>query len=1297
MRGGCLPPLIVVTVIMTMSVVSCSNETVESFRCVLSSAENETFLGSAFTVLPRLWSEITTATSASWAPSVDASASMLLIGNDTSLPTFWMQAIPSSAASSEDLVPFFDERFLLCISFVCVGPTCNAIDRAIGACSAGSASRPGQFKFQSLKLATGSWFFTPATMTFLPLQQVVQLLGSANRFFCANVTAPLTTQNISSIRFSPKLNEGYLFHGKTVCAAVGVPFAPITVSAVAVFNSTFIENGGIDSYPVVVDAPITFRLQILSGSSQNTAATVVSSWNISVPPGAAAEVTFASINISKYIPSASITVDAFYRGSIIPSFNTLVLSLALSLTPSSVCSLDIPQQRNPPFIFTYGESWGAPVAPSATLPPIIVAVRRSDGTYCEGSVGVFSVPLVIEARVFDANGRLVSFALAGSTTATVANGLATFTSLALSSEVASHEWLWIQFRLNSGVGIFICYAFPIRVSVGASSNHIRFNVDQRSTNRFSEPGSLEFVSLGTQLPTIRLMLQDAKFRRVSAQSTSATVSVQSCKVDWPLLSTKGLSSLLPWCLESETSSLYLSGNTTVPFTNSGVAFFTGITVKSSDSAFLPHPNATASAVVVIMVGTYSMVFPIVISHPDAPSFRSIVRFPNGASSSLFTSQYQPCHAVVGTPLPPILMYLTFPNGTIDRRNATVIASVRSAGSVVRHADSVFQHGVAQLPGVQVVRAQSAVIRFTILIWMVDSATGAKIRMQHIDSGPISLVSLSTRAGFASLPYSLHFSRVRGYVTHDVLRVDVKNNSIIPTFLVDVLRSDYLVAGVEQSMRAADAPTSGPASSPSESILQSKFIVCRIGEEPSILATIQSQIENGTAEVSFGIINFNLTEVVMSCCLQVHEAPYSCTAVMLDVNAVTFENLPLLASVYNSILPVPERAGSSVPSTFLAAQTLDTNRTFTVHGEIECFLPDGSFGRCSAVSPSTVSLSFSIPVVTNSQSRDTSTSDVATQLTSGITDEVVGALGGDETLVVDGCQSVGMETADVALQVLSSSSTCSVVQAPPLSFLSSFLIYGDRTLTERFAAELWFERFGSISGVEISRLVAGPLETSVFNLDPSRQPSIHGFRVSVGILPRSSSSNAVGERRIANQILGLAPSCSNQAATDDIPSVSDEVSFVGGYLALRHGVLETGSIQSLRSIAFCDVSLLGSLAESARHCEIFEGSSARCDCFSPVLRALGEVCIGHIILINVCDHTAYCNDAAITSVCDQIQPNVALQVFYVVGGTILGLAIITALVKMKAIARFISQARYRMHHNEEHVQSKQSAASINIFS
>jgi hypothetical protein len=1277
--------LLIVLSFLQPAATAASNETILPHNCYLSTAENSSFLGLAFTITPRPWDEIIVATSVSWSPSTDSSATMLVIGNDTAVPTFWLHAIPTAAASVGDLVSFFDSRFRLCIRFSCVGLMCGATTPFV--CSTGSSIRPGQFQFQSVVLATGSWYFSVHNLTFTPLAVVVVPPATSQKFFCANVTEPLTQKNVSSVRFSPRLNRGVLFHRQTICASVGATLDPITVSALPVWNSSLLEHGGLVPDPSILETTIVFRLRVLSGASQDSA-TVISTWNISIAPNNAAEATFRNVAITRYVPSASILIDIVQQDVV--THNYLALFLNLAATPINLCSLEIPQQRNQPFLYTIGKSWGASVASGATMPSILVAARRSDGSYTEESGGAFLSPLLVNANAYSAEGTPVS--LTGTTSAPLANGVATFSSLALSAASAMHGLIWIRFQMNiGGTAAASCYSYPLKFS--SDTTAARFSVDQRGESRFDAAGSLQYATAFTPLPVIRLVLQDNNFHRVTtSEGKVAIASVRSCFANWEAITSTGLSSLIPWCSTLDDATVSITGDTNVLFSSAGVASLMNIIVSPISNLSFANTSTLLNVLVVISVDDNALYFPLVLCHPSAPPLRSVVRFQPGVVASLFTSPFQSTHAVIGMPLPPIMFFLTYPNGTVDRRNVSLVVSINCAGAVLRHATSYFQFGVAQIPGVVIEHSYASVIRLSFLIYSIDSSTGARVRMQKLESGPIQVISFtkSSSVDLSSLPFALQFSRTRGFITHGVSKQDVFNNSVLPPFEVSVVRADHLLAGVRQSTRASSSSNSG-----SINLLQSTSILCEVGSTPNI--SLQASIVNGTAFFVFlGSITYYSTLSSLVCCLNVREAPFSCLTAEFDVDALaTFNQLPVVASVSVSMQPEPVQTGTSIPSLFLSAlPAFDYNHTLNVGGQLECFNLAGSFGNCSQFPETQGAFSFSIPVTDDYPS-------IATVVRSGVIQFEEVSPGTFDTLVVDGVEAVTVDFSSNSDErpVIVRGSKGWPTEALPLSFCDTFVLYGDHTLTQVADVYLWLERFGDFLGFESNRLMIGPPRPAIFDWSASGVivPNVQGVQLEVKILPRTAISTVTGERKIANQILGMSLSCAQQRLSKVSSSTADDVSFIDGFATRSHGDLYTGSVQSLSTASFCDVSLFESLAESARHCEIFEGSSARCPCLVPVFRSLGGLCIGQRILISVCDHAAYCNDETITSVCNQIQPNVALQVFYVVGGTILGLVVIVAVIKVKAIARFILQARYRMHHNEDNVQSKQSAASINIFS
>ncbi|CUG33206.1 Hypothetical protein, putative [Bodo saltans] len=715
---------------------------------------------------------------------------MLVIGNDTTVPTFWLHAIPTAAATSSELVNFFDSRFELCIRFSCAGVTCSSNTNPT-VCSSGSSVRPGQFRFQSVVLATGSWYFSAYSLTFTPLDEVVLFPAATPLFFCANVTQPLTFRNISSVRFSPRVNRGLLYHRKTICAAVGITLDPITVHAFPVKNSSLLEQGGLVADPTILDGTAAvFRLRVLSGASQDSAS-VISTWNISVFVNNPAEATFRNVTISKYIPSASIVIDVVQQGVVV--YNYLVLFLNLAAAPINLCSLEIPQQRNQPFLFTLGMAWGATVSVGASMPTIFVAARRSDGSYSEGlGGGDFFSPLLVSAVGYSVEGK--PFPLSGGTTTPLANGVASFSSLVLAAGSASYEFMWIQFQITSGgTTVATCLSFPLKLSRSATA--VRFAIDQRGESRFSVAGSLQYGTVNSALPPIRLVLQDSYFHRILPTSIkTAVVSVRSCYSDWETITSTGLSSIIPWCSNvTESVPVSLSGATSVSFSQTGIASLTNVTF--SPNFVFANASTVVNVLMVISVDDAAIYFPLVLSHPSAPPLRSVVRFQPGVTASLFTANFQSTHAVLGSPLPPIILLLMFPNGTIDRRNVSLSVSVSCAGAVLRHATSYFQYGVGQVPGVVVEHSHTSVIRLSFLIYLIESSTGARVRMHKLESGAIQLVSFTklSTADASSLPFALQFSRTRGFISYGVTKQDVLNSTILPPFEVALVRADHLLA------------------------------------------------------------------------------------------------------------------------------------------------------------------------------------------------------------------------------------------------------------------------------------------------------------------------------------------------------------------------------------------------------------------------------------------------------------------------------------------------------------------------
>jgi hypothetical protein len=115
---------------------------------------------------------------------------------------------------------------------------------------------------------------------------------------------------------------------------------------------------------------------------------------------------------------------------------------------------------------------------------------------------------------------------------------------------------------------------------------------------------------------------------------------------------------------------------------------------------------------------------------------------------------------------------------------------------------------------------------------------------------------------------------------------------------------------------------------------------------------------------------------------------------------------------------------------------------------------------------------------------------------------------------------------------------------------------------------------------------------------------------------------------------------------------------------------------------CDSAAFAELAESSLHCEIFSGQDARCGCFLTLIYSLGDVCLEDAHMPTVCAHLGRCNDGKINAVCSQVQVNIPLQIFFVVGGTAVGMLILFALCRVRRAPKLAT--RVFVHQNTQHV-------------
>lgn len=1284
------------TILLLLAAAESGNKTT-NYRCTLSSADNSTFLSSAFRVQLRPPDDITFVVGRGWSPSTNASWGMLVVDNGTALPTFWVQlvSLASPVLGSDDfggsVLSFMDDRFRACISFE--GGTTAALEF----CASGSLAAPGQFRFSELRLPVGSWTFKVSTLFFEPTSQRVTV-SSSPVFCCANVATEVPG-NASLLRFSPRINGRVLYHQATLCATVGHTFAPLGVEVVRLTNTMSSNFRTIDD--VTSGASFSFRCRLVAGSGA-----VVRTWNLT-QRGSHAEAVFRDLVVADYESSASLVFDVIDPPAGV-SLNTMVLYLSLFNRVSNDCDLMIPHSRNQPFLTRVTNRWGTPISSSSALPSVWVVSRASDRTLSTAITAVS--PATVCASVRNEDGVELFNVLEGQTVAVEAEGVSHFDGLRLKD--ASHfnfgaanatGLLWLEFAVHRGLNAQRIRSLPIivlRETISLSSASSTITFDHRNDMWHFE-GALERYVAHQTLPEIRIVLQKLDFvRRVAATSTTVRVDLRACVNPLPEQQFTA-PALLASCNATAVGfrSVLLQGTTVRRIDSLGVVSFDDLvidynetapidavltfTVISCDDAVPGDVADTDAAFAWGAAVSYALTAAIRVRFGSIENSGTVHFVRNTRMPSLFTDEFQTATFLTGVPLPPIVVALRSLDGSLDTRNTSglFLLATTNAGTLY---NSVATHsnGFFIFPGIVVTHVVHSLLRlrFTLESSLVNISETLYGR-QVLHSGSLVLLQANT----VSRPYALSFSgSSMSFVGRDDVSVTISNGTSIPSFFVVISRADQLRGFVSQSV--LDNP---PASSLFAS--QVTCSLCYDKKCTEIHSKLSSIVSNGSAAFSFPSVITSNTLIWLQCCLNTPNVVRSCTLVVAVI--VQPRNSSMFAVAASTAVAQRFNIGLSVGSFALDDSPIITAPRYSIEvtSSIACKAEESvsSIGLCSQLTDRNATVAFPFVMHERYGSRTSSTQFPASIVNGIVVANPLSIADGNST-PPDGLLFAVVSVDNIFANSQVHIATDFVAVETTLASLETVTIFID-AVTYATSMSAVVEALAELVNIDSERLWIRTIQPATLPLVSSSQRT--GTRIELSVSPaytftlRQSDSGV----RLQNQLLALSPSCVTTAR------FSRHAPMVLGAISASHTKLSTRtSTGASVAVFFCDIFLFEALAESSRHCELIKGPGHRCGCFASLFSQVGSACVNEPLLTTVCDHMAYCTASEITTVCSMVEPNIALQVLLIVGGTLLGLGVLISIVKYRAILKFISRAKFQMHENEVHVVSRQSGTRISAF-